>query len=102
MKNPVINQALNKLDVLSKDKKARAQYEQRLKSQRDLNSMLYSAREEGELKGRLEGRLEGEAKGKLEGKLEGARNAIKEGLSPETVAKIAGLPLETITDLMKE
>ena len=94
MTNPVINKAFNKLDVLSNDKKARAEYEQRLKSLRDRNSILYSAREEGKLEGRLEG--------KLEGRLEVARNAIKEGLSPETVAKIAGLPLETINDLMKE
>ena len=86
MANPVINKALNTLDVLSKDKKARAQYEQRLKSMRDRNSILEGAREEGELKGRLEV----------------ARNALQEGLQLEIVAKIAGLPIETITTLMKK
>ena len=103
MTNPVINKEFQTPDELSKDKKARAKYryEQKLKSLSDLNSILYSAREEGRLEGRLAGRLEVEAKYKLEGKLEAARNAIKEGLSLETVAKISGLPLETITELMR-
>ena len=98
MTNPVIHKAFNKLDVLSKDKKARAQYEQRLKSMRDRNSILDGAREEGELKGRQEGEL----KGKLEGKLEAARNALKEGLPLEIVAKIVDLPIETIAEIVKK
>ena len=106
MTNPVINKAFSTLDVLSKDKKARAQYEQRLKSIRDRNSILDGAREEGELKGKLECKLEGKPEGILEGemkgKLEVARNALKEGLQIEVVAKIAGLSIETITTLVKD
>ncbi|OLN32245.1 hypothetical protein [Desulfosporosinus metallidurans] len=34
--------------------------------------------------------------GRLEGKLEDARNALIEGIDPIIIAKITGLPLETI------
>jgi len=34
--------------------------------------------------------------GKIEGKIEAARNALIEGIEPTIVAKITGLPLETI------
>ncbi|MFZ3130674.1 MAG: hypothetical protein WA125_06110 [Desulfosporosinus sp.] len=39
--------------------------------------------------------------GKLEGKLEDARNALLEGLEPTIVAKITGLPLETVQKIKK-
>ena len=52
--------------------------------------------------GREEGLKEGELKGKLEGKLEAAKNALLEGLEPQTVAKITGLPLETIQKIKAE
>ena len=41
-------------------------------------------------------REEGMALGKAEGKAEDARNALFEGIEPIIVAKITGLPLETI------
>jgi len=49
-----------------------------------------------------EGKLEGEREGKLEGKLEAARNALIEGIEPTIVAKITGLPLETIRKIKLE
>ena len=52
--------------------------------------------------GREEGLKEGELKGKLEGKLEAAKNSLLEGLEPQTVAKITGLPLETIQKIKAE
>jgi predicted transposase/invertase (TIGR01784 family) len=56
----------------------------------DKNSDLYEAEMKGELRG------------KMEGKLEAARNALLEGLEPQTVAKITGLPLETIQQIKAE
>jgi len=53
-------------------------------------------KEEGKAEGRVEGKLEGKQEGKMEGKQEVARNALNEGLEPEIVAKITGLPLKTI------
>ena len=41
-------------------------------------------------------REEGKLEGKLEGEMKDARNALNEGIEPTIVAKITGLPLETI------
>jgi len=51
---------------------------------------------------REEGREEGLKEGELKGKLEAAKNALSEGLEPQTVAKITGLPLETIQKIKAE
>ena len=51
---------------------------------------------------REEGREEGLKEGELKGKLEAAKNALLEGLEPQTVAKITGLPLETIQKIKAE
>jgi hypothetical protein len=47
-------------------------------------------------------REEGLKEGELKGKLEAAKNALLEGLEPQTVAKITGLPLETIQKIKAE
>ena len=59
-------------------------------------------REEGREEGLKEGELKGKLEGKLEGMLEAAKNALLEGLEPQTVAKITGLPLETIQKIKAE
>ena len=59
-------------------------------------------REEGLKEGELKGKLESKLEGKLEGMLEAAKNALLEGLEPQTVAKITGLPLETIQKIKAE
>ena len=51
---------------------------------------------------REEGREEGLKEGRLEGKLEDARNALRKGFSPEDIAEITGLPLDTILKLKAE
>jgi len=51
---------------------------------------------------REEGREEGLKEGRLEGKLEDARNALRKGFSPEDIAEITALPLETILKLKAE
>ena len=45
---------------------------------------------------------EAELKGELKGKKEAARNAVKKGFSSEYIAKITGLPLETVLKLKVE
>ncbi len=51
---------------------------------------------------REEGMKEGERIGKREAKRETARAALLEGLEPPVVAKITGLPLETVQKLKNE
>ncbi len=47
-------------------------------------------------------RREGYEDGLIDGKLEAARNFIAEGVSPETVAKCTGLPLDEVQKLAKQ
>jgi predicted transposase/invertase (TIGR01784 family) len=88
--DPAIAQAKKAMEEMAADPRAKEIYEQRLKAIMDKNSDLYEAEMKGELRG------------KMEGKLEAARNALLEGLEPQTVAKITGLPLETIQQIKAE
>jgi hypothetical protein len=50
----------------------------------------------------MRGEKRGERRGKLEGKLETARNALKEGLSMQQIARITGIPADELEkQLMK-
>jgi predicted transposase/invertase (TIGR01784 family) len=60
MKNPMIDEAYCKLQVMSDDEANRMLYQARLKAQRDEYARIQGARQDG----------------KLEGKLEAARNAV--------------------------
>ena len=53
----------------------------------------------GEARGRAEGIAEGETRGRAEGKAEVALTMLQQGMKPETVATIFGLPLATIQKL---
>ncbi|MDR1411315.1 MAG: Rpn family recombination-promoting nuclease/putative transposase, partial [Spirochaetaceae bacterium] len=88
-KNPVINEAYCKLQVMSKDEANRMIYEARLKAQRDEYSRMQGARREGREEGRTEG---------LE---ETARNALSRGFSVDIVREITGLSEETIARLLQ-
>ena len=52
--------------------------------------------------GRAEGRLEGKLEGKLEERLEVALEAIKEGLPLNVVAKITGLNIDEVKELVSK
>ncbi len=80
------------------DKFLPEEYKKRLLEVLRMTQIEQWLREEG----REEGLKEGELKGKLEGKLEAAKNALLEGLESQTVAKITGLPLETIQKIKAE
>lgn len=83
--DPAIAKAKQALEEMAADPRAKEIYEQRLKAIMDKNSDLYEANTQG----------------KLEAKLEAARNALIEGIEPTIVAKITGLPLETVQKLQK-
>ena len=48
-----------------------------------------------------EGRVEGRKEGKYDAKVEDAENLLREGVSPEIIARCTGLPLEKIEELEK-
>lgn len=82
-KSPAIAQAYGILKTLSADEEARLLAESREKGRRDIQAGYEGAKQEG----------------KQEGKLEVARNALREGLSAETIAKFTGLSVSEIERL---
>jgi predicted transposase/invertase (TIGR01784 family) len=95
VKNPVINEAYCKLQVMSEDEANRMIYEARLKAQRDEYSRIRGARQEG----REEGREEGSKEGRREEKLEIAQNLKNLGIAVNQIAQATGLSPEEIAAL---
>lgn len=85
-KNDDINYAYDLLKIISKDKKARMEYEARLAAIRDEMTRLHVAKEEG----------------KQEGKIEVAENLINLELDVNTIIKATGLTEEEIERIRKE
>ncbi|MDO6355394.1 Rpn family recombination-promoting nuclease/putative transposase [Caloramator sp. CAR-1] len=96
-KNEDINYAYNLLKIISKDKKARMEYEAKMAAIRDEMTRLHLA----EQKGREEGRMEGRVEGKIEGKKEVAERMLRKGIDVETVAEITGLQITDIEEIRK-
>jgi len=85
-------------------------YERYWDSVRVEKALIYDALNEGRLKGEKQGRLEGERQGQLIGKIEGKEEekveAIiaghLEGLSLETLAKIARIAVEEVSEILQQ
>ena len=86
------------------------EYEDSLKSYRDLKNSLDTSKEEGREEGREEGLKEGREEGRKEGRKEGreeervniAKGAIKEGLDNQTISNFTGLSEKVIEELRKK
>jgi predicted transposase/invertase (TIGR01784 family) len=94
-KNKAIGEAVEELYEISADKEARAQYEYRLKAQRDRLSAINSAYKDGQSNGKKEGLIEGQRQGKLET----ARMLKEMGIPLTQIARATGLSLEEIRQL---
>ncbi|PIE84065.1 MAG: hypothetical protein CSA07_03695 [Bacteroidia bacterium] len=75
--------------------KESAAYEESLKAYRDWKNILDNARE----KGRAEGKKEGKKEGRMEEKREVARAMLAEGIPAALIARITGLPEDTVRGL---
>ena len=64
-----------------------------------MNYAVSKSRAEGLAEGEARGEARGRAEGKAEGKAEVALTMLQQGMKPETVATISGLPLATIQKL---
>ena len=87
-KNKDIQKALRMLEVMSKDEKARMEYEAREAALMDERTRIKSAKEEG---------IE---KGIEKGKIAIAKNSLKLGFSISDISKITGLSDEEVKSLM--
>ena len=96
-KSPYINSAYQHLQVISRDKEKRLEYEAREKAVRDHNQMMKEARE----RGMQEGRREGICEGRRESIIEVAKNLIKMGLGTAEISMGTGLSENEIEGLRK-
>jgi predicted transposase/invertase (TIGR01784 family) len=87
----VFSKAFEKAEIAKYDPTELDNYENSLKSYRDLKGVIDTAFDEGKLEGKLEGILEG--------KLEIAKNAKQIGLKIEDIIKLTGLSKEEIEKL---
>lgn len=93
MRNNEIFRRLEKVtSVASLTPEERRSYEADVKNARDSLNQLRGAEQRGHAKGLEEGRAEGQA----EEKVSIARNMLKEGMKPEFVSAMTGLPLTDI------
>ena len=123
MSEPAIKEAMKCEMYFTQDEKLRRKYEIQEKARRDYISMMHNIEksrtegwqkglEEGRAEGLAEGREEGRAEGRKEGRAEGRKEGrleerkrfteqtvatmLQEGLSHELIARIMGLPEETV------
>ncbi|PTQ55099.1 MAG: Signal transduction histidine kinase [Candidatus Carbobacillus altaicus] len=106
MKDPVMKQAIEEWEDMSRDMKKWVEYESRRKAILDEMAAVIEARDRGFAEGREEGRAEGRAEGLAEGErqkaIEIAREMLAEGDSPERVARLTKLSLEEIEKLKQQ
>jgi predicted transposase/invertase (TIGR01784 family) len=96
-KNPVIQEAYSKLQVMSEDEANRMIYESRLKAQRDEYSRIQGAHREGRKEGHREGRKEGRNEGRKEIILQMAQH----GMTSKDIAAVTHLSEPEVGDILK-
>jgi predicted transposase/invertase (TIGR01784 family) len=94
-KNPMIEEAYSKLQVMSEDEANRMIYEARLKAQRDEYSRIQGAFQDGRKAGWQDGRKAGRAEGWQDGLSAGWKEVISQmaeyGMDAKTIAAITHL-----------
>ena len=90
-------------EIATFTREEKEQYEDSLKSYRDLKNVIDTSYDEGKLEGKLEGILEGEIKGKLEEKISGILKSLKRGkLTVEEIAEDFDTTIDVVMDLKKK
>ena len=90
-KDPYIESAYQKLQIISQYKQKRLEYEACEKAIRDHNQFVYEAEQRGWKTGKIEG--------KIEASLAIAKNLLDSGISKEIVIQSTGLSLAQIEQL---
>jgi predicted transposase/invertase (TIGR01784 family) len=86
-KDQIFVQAFEKAELAKYSPKEQHEYEESLKTYRDLKGVIDTAFDDGKLEGKLEGKIEG----KIEERLEIARKAKLMGMPIADIAKLTGL-----------
>ena len=114
MSEPTIRQALNAEVIFTQDQIKRRAYEKAEKARRDhiaiMNYAISQGMAKGEAKGEAKGMAKGMAKGIAEGEAKGEAQAteriaaamLQNGMQPEVVAELSGLPLAAVQKLAQK
>jgi flagellar biosynthesis/type III secretory pathway protein FliH len=74
-----LSEAKDKLDYMKLSPDAQAEYDRKMNRRSSFNSVMDTARMEGEFEGEARGRAEGKAEGRAEGRAEGKAEGKAEG-----------------------
>ena len=96
-KDPYIESAYKKLQLISQDKDKRQEYEAREKAIRDYSEMMLEAEERGWEKGMEKGILEGMEKGMEKGILEGMEKGMEKGILEGEYRKSVQVALDMLS-----
>ena len=99
-KNPYIESAYRKLQIISQDRDKRLEYEAREKAVRDYNEGLLEAEERGIAIGQEQGIAIGQERGRKQEAVSIARKLIGMGYPADEIVKITLLPKEEIERLI--
>ena len=95
-KNQYIENAYERLQIISQDREKRLEYEARQKAIMDYNQGMLEAREAGLAEGRAEGRAEGEARERE------MLQRLLSVMSPEQIAEVLKIPIIDIQKIAGE
>ena len=98
-KDEVFIQAFEKAEIAKYGQKELDNYENSLKTYRDLKGVIDTAFDEGKIEGKIEGRIEGKIEGRIEGKIETAIQLKELGVVTDIIIKSTGLSKEEIEKL---
>ncbi len=98
-KDPYIDSAYQKLQVISQDKQKRLEYEARQKAILDHNQFLQEARQSGLEEGISIGEKRGKKQGEAKKTIDIAKNLIAAGLASDLIADATGLSLQDVEAL---
>lgn len=104
---PGLNEAKEKLQVMTMTAAERMAYDRHLDAIMVQEDVLSTAKIEGRAEGRVEGRAEGRVEGRAEGRAEGMEEANREnarkmkllGISADVITKVTGLSIEEQVEL---
>ena len=94
-----LDKAKNVLDVLKLEEKERAIYKRREENRMYKESLLYTAKIEGEKRGVKKGMKQGKEEGEKTAKIEIAKISLKQNIDIDTIAIITRLSVEEIEKL---
>lgn len=96
----IFKKLLEQAEIAKMDQKDRTIYQESLKDYWDIKSSMDTYFKEGLELGEKLGEKRGEKRGEKKKALEMAKNAIKEGIQIDTIARLTGLSIEEIKKLM--